>query len=278
MNRRRFIVRLCVFVVLALTGCQGSNAGAAGDGVYLQKLEEDRVGGIYNPLASYRCSLLYYDSRMYTSSLTFSEDNQSALRLEDILGQELTQVSGNHGVYWSTDGGGLSEITHEGTLYRVNGYDEDFRIALCYENAMPMGDTCYYLIIFDHLNDIYVKTGSDLFDDRLHLSEAVRVEGARYGEENPCDLSGKAVVEEFLAALYDGEVLDTSADTDRMSDPSRTYMLYFYDSNDLVTELMVYESGCAAMEYNGTDILAVDMDAEACEELIDFLIDAKTTE
>lgn len=265
--RRRLLYLLCI--VFVLTGCQEKQNDNTEDnnGVYFQKIEENEISGQYNPLALYSCGLLHYDNRMYTSSLSYSSTDKSAFNLDSVLGDEIGPVSGNHDVFWSTDGSELSEITYEGTLYRVKGYDEAFRIAVCYETAMPLADTYYHLMVFDQLNDIYLEKGSELFDDRLHLSDAVRVEGAMNGNEVPCDLSGYTAVNEFLSALYDGAVLDASEGVYPILDPAQSYTLSFYDSAGLVTDIMVYADGYAAMEYNGSKVLAVAMDEEKCKSL-----------
>lgn len=292
MKKRWYLALLCICMVFVLMGCQGSRTEEEvngdsrtekeadadsqteeevdSDSVYLEKIDESAVGGVYNPQASYSCRLLHYDNQIYTSSLVYDSTDKDELPLDDVLEDSLATVSGNHGVYWSEDGSELTEVTSEGTLYSVKGYDGAFRVAIYYENEIGT-DTFYYLVVFDHFNDIYVKNGSDVFSDLLQLSEAVRVEGVLYGEETSIDLTGETAVEEFLTALYDGKVLDASEDAYSVYGQSPSYVLSFYDSNGLATELIVYEKGYVAMEYNGNTALIVKVDGEKCEALMDNL-------
>ena len=53
--------------------------------------------------------------------------------------------------------------------HSVKGYDTDFRICVYDGSGGPDGDPV--LTIFDKLNGITLRTGSDLFEDRLHVSE-----------------------------------------------------------------------------------------------------------
>lgn len=269
--KRRLLFLLCI--VFTLTGCQVKQNNSTEDngGVYLQKIDESEISGQYNPLASYSYGLLHYDDKMYTSTLQYSSTDKNTLDLDSILGDELEHVSGNHDVFWSTDSDELSEVTYNGTLYQVKGYDDSFRIAVYYETTMPLTETYYHLTIFDHLNDIYLKKASELFDDRLHLSEAIRVEGALNGKEVLCDLSENTVVEEFLVSLYDSAVLDVSESVYSALEPNRSCILSFYGSAGLVTDVMVYEDGYAAIEYNGNKVLAVELDREICKSVINVI-------
>lgn len=256
-------ILLLFFLMLSLTAC-----GEETSSVYIQKMDEDEISQPYNPLASYSCGLLHYDGSMYTSSLSYCATDKTGLNWDLILGEELETVSGNHGVFWSTDGSELSEVTYEGTIYQVKGYEESFRVAVCYETAMPLADTCYYLVVFDRLNDIRLERGEELFEERLHLSDAVRVEGGLYGETVLYSLSEDTAAEEFLAELYDGILLDASESTCPALDPAQSYVLIFYDSAGLITELMVYEDGYVSIEYCGSQILVFETDAEKCKNLI----------
>ena len=62
---------------------------------------------------------------------------------------QILKISGNHGAYWSEDGQELFEVTCEGTIYELKGYDSSFRVALYYETPNVMKDgIVYHLYIF----------------------------------------------------------------------------------------------------------------------------------
>ncbi len=268
--KKMFLCLLCM--VLALTGCQsGQSQDIADEGVYFSKIDEAEISAVYNPLASYVCALMHYDEKIYTSTTEYSVTEQSELPLDSVLGDELALVSGNHGLFWSTDSEELLEVTYEGTLYQVKGYDESFRVVVYYETAMPLADTYYHLIVFDHLNDISLNKGSELFDDLLHLSEAVCIEGSLPGDGSTCDLSESSAVEEFLAALYDGTVLDALEDAYPALDAEQAYTLSFYDSAGLVTELMLYEDGYVTLGNPCSEAVTVEVDGEKCKNIMEAI-------
>ncbi len=268
--RKRIILVLCI--ALILVGCKGKISDNTEDskGVYYQKIDEKEIGQRYNALASYIYGLLHYDDKIYTSSLHYSSTEKGTLDLNSILGDEIETVLGNHGVFWSTDGEELSEVTYEGRIYQIKGYDEAFRIGIYYEISMPLADTYYHLIIFEHLNDVTLRKGSELFDDRLHLSEAVWVEGAMDEKGFQCQLSAEdTTVKEFLAAMYDGTFLDPADEAYPTLDSTHAYTLSFYDSIGLVTNIMVYKEGYVSMEQAGEEALILKADAQKCKNIIE---------
>lgn len=268
--RKPIFLVLCI--ALILVGCKGKISDNTEDskGVYYQKIDEKEIGQRYNALASYAYGLLHYDDKMYTSALHYSSTEKSTLNLDSILGEEIETVLGNHGVFWSTEGEELSEVTYEGRIYQIKGYDEAFRIGIYYETSMPLADTYYHLIIFEHLNDVTLHKGSELFDDRLHLSEAVWVEGAMEEKDLQCQLSAEdTTVKEFLAALYEGTFLDPAEEAYPTLDSAHAYTLSFYDPIGLFTNIMVYKEGYVSMEQAGEKALILKADAQKCKNIIE---------
>lgn len=259
--RRRMICMLCMILVLG--GCKG---GSDNTGVYYQKISEKEVSAKYNSMALYMYSLLYYDGKMYTSTAF----RYQAAEKEDldctILGDEIGSVFGNHFQYWSTDEDKLSESTFEGKIYRINGYDEDFRIAVyCeayYEMMLPPATT-YNLIVFERLNDITLYSGNELFEDRLHLSETAIV------RSDTKEVEVDAAIKEFLDAMNEGVFLDPQDEEYLSLGSLQGYPLSFYDSMGFVTDIMVYEEGYVSMEQRAGKAFVLKMDAHECENILE---------
>lgn len=268
------ILLLCLLIFL--TGC-GKNPGdyqQDGEGVYYQKISEKEIGVKYNSLAQYTRSLLYYKDRIYTSNQRYSDTDQENLHLGDILGNELAVIKGNHGVFWSPDEEKLSEITGEGTVYQVKGYDESFCVAVYYEIPMPLSETVCQLIIFEQLNDLTLRHGKELFEERLHLEEAVRIEGTWEKADSKCELSiESAEVREFLEALYDGIFLDVAGEEYPALKQEESGILSFYAPNSLITDIRVYEEGYVTMERGAENVFCIKVDGAKCKSIMDILSD-----
>lgn len=276
---KKIIVLLCL--TLCLTGCQGGSGEAAEQnaqesrtaGVYYPEIDEKEVGlnyssGKYSD-AAYLYSLLYYDGRMYTSVEVFSSTDKSGLALDSILEDELGTVSGNHDHYWSSEGERLLEITGEGTLYRIKGYDENFCVGIYYERVLPSEETCCFLMVFEQLNGITLEKGRELFGERFHFDEAVRITGRAPGKEKSAELlSEDGMAEEFLAALNEGIFIDPAGSEYPKLDTSEAYTLSFYDTAGMVRDIKVYESGYVTMEDKGEEPFVLRVEEEQCKAII----------
>lgn len=240
---KKRIMGLLLCMAFILTACAGSKKA---QGVYYSKISEKDISQKYQSGACYRCSLLHYDGKMYTSCYTAGTEDKGELLLESVLGDEIGKVYGNHLVYWSTDGGELSESTLEGTLYRMNGYGEDFRVALYCESQMPYADTTYHLLVFEHLNDITLEKGSELFRERMHLDQAVKVDG------EPDGFSAA----EFLEALNNGTFIDPEDAAYPALDNLPSYELTFWEPTGLSDRITVYEDGYVSYQ-SGGEIFAI---------------------
>jgi hypothetical protein len=248
--------------MIFLTGC--GNSG----GVYYPQMDESNVGQIYRDNALYIGAQLHYNDKMYTSSHTQSSTDQNDLWLDTVLGDELGTVSGNHTVYWSTNSEELSECTTEGVIYQVKGYDENFRVAVYSEvKTTPLSDTVYYLSVFDCLNDVTMNTGKDLFEERLHLGEAISVNCVPpEDQDDECFPEDQETVDEFLAALYEGTFLDPEDETCTALDPSQAYTLSFVNQNGIEDELRVYEDGYVQYVFSWANYI-VKIDPETLKEI-----------
>ena len=259
--RKRIILLLCMLLVLGGCGKEASD----NTGVYYQKISEKEVSAKYNSMALYMCSLLYYNGRMYISTFRYQAAEKEDLDCT-ILGDEIGSVFRNHYQYWSTDEDKLSESTGEEKIYRINGYDEDFRIAVYYEAYYEMmlpPATTYNLIVFERLNDITLYSGNELFEDRLHLSEAAAV------KSDTKEMEVDAEIKEFLNAMNEGIFLDPQDEEYLSLNSLQGYPLSFYDSMGFATDIMVYEEGYVSMEQRAGKAFVLKMDAHECENILE---------
>ncbi|HHT88402.1 MAG TPA: hypothetical protein GX002_05275 [Clostridiales bacterium] len=276
---------LLIIIILLLTGCQGNQEGFAkkSEGVYYHKINPREITQRYNPGAIYACGLFHYNDRMYTSSQIFHLRDKNNLNLDNICEEELGTVYGNRQILWSTDKDELSKATDEGILYQVKGYDETFRIAVYYESLLPLSDTIIYsLMIFDSLNDITLHKGSDLFGDRFNLKDSVYIEGYFVKDQIDYEISSKhelsiedKIIDDFLTELYKGVFLDPASEEYPKLKARPSYVLSFQDAIGLVTDILVYEEGYAALNQAGVDEMIVNIEAKVCKDIIDIILSSQ---
>ena len=276
---------ILISMILLLTGCQGNQEGFAkkSEGVYYHKMNPREITQRYNPGAIYACGLFHYNDRMYTSSQIFHLRDKNNLNLDNICEEELGTVYGNRQILWSTDKDELSKATDEGILYQVKGYDETFRIAVYYESLLPLSDTIIYsLMIFDSLNDITLHKGSDLFGDRFNLKDSVYIEGYFVKDQIDYEISSKhelsiedKIIDDFLTELYKGVFIDPASEEYPKLKARPSYVLSFQDAIGLVTDILVYEEGYAALNQTGVDEMIVKIDTKVCKDIIDIILSSQ---
>ncbi len=238
-------------------------------GVSLSAISERAVvGRVYNAMELLAYSSLLYGDQIYTSTHTYTVSNPAKLSAKDALGKELASVAGNHEIYWSTDGEDLAEVTSEWTLYQVKGYDESFRVAIYYETGETAKETTYCLKIFGNLNCITLHEGGELFEDLLHLSDAASVTGTAGQDAEEQDLTGSAVVEEFLTAICESTELTSLQDAEIEWDADEVYTLSFSDPYGITTDIMTYEDGYAVVEFYAGTGLVVKIDEGIYEKIV----------
>lgn len=244
------------------------------EGVYYQEMEEKTIEQKYNPMAQYTRSLLLYHDRIYTSYVRIFDTEKANLKLDSILGKELSTVKGNHGVFWSIDGEELSEVTTEGTLYQIKGYDDSFRVGIYYEISMPLSDTYCYLAIFEQLNGLTLHEGKELFEERFHLEEAVCIKGMGKNEGSGRELPVESMeVKEFLAALYEGVFLEATGAEYAALKPEESCTLSLYDPNHFVTDIRVYADGYVVLERSSENIFFIKAEASKCKTIVEMFSD-----
>ncbi len=261
---KRLILYLTLLSVLpVLTGCQREE-NVRIQGVYYECIGENEIGLPYNSMAMYGYSSLYYDDRIYISSICDGYNIPT-----DVFGDEIKTVYGNRDVYWSDEEDKLDEITCEGTLYQVKGYDDNFRVAVYYNLSNSEDSDNYLVRIYDNLSGITLYSGGEMFDEKFHLSDSVNIEAGRYGAEERRVLSMEdEKVKSFLNALYDGLFMDPKAEDYPKLDIEEAYILSFRDANGLPADIAVYKEGYISFIDRGLDKMIVKADASACENII----------
>lgn len=249
------------------------------EGIYYQPIPERKIGYVFtkNSEILFPFSYLYYNDNMYTSSyeMSSSEKNDIEDFAEWIKESELATVYSNRAQFWSEDGSKLSHVDDNinGTIYSITGYDEDFRVCVCYEQYIaPMDETYYGFIVFDRLNDIIVNKGSDLFKDRLHIDEYSDVcivskgkDGKVYEEKLLEDCS------EFVQAMLDGRFIESDYDTREDFNKRENYTLVFYTRTGLNTTISVFPDGYVSMTSGGNTFIE-EVNQEACQNIIKHIM------
>lgn len=149
---------------------------------------------------------LVYKGKVYTQSTGFY--TYDSVIAEQLVGEYVGEATGIL-EEWSSQEEWATEFasTYSGSVYKVNGYSEDFRLCI-YVNS---GDE-QWLQFLDNYDGIGLNTGADLFENRLHITG--NVESVTYlthydwNEGNPSnhrDLTGitEEQFEDFLVQLCD---------------------------------------------------------------------------
>lgn len=247
------------------------------DGVYYLPVSEREVGYVFpeNAMVCFAFSYLYYNGSMYTSSDVLSSTDKAEIDIfaDGLKESELAAVYSNRAQFWSEDSSKLSyaDDNINGTICSMAGYDEDFRVCVCYEQYIePMDETYYGFVVFDKLNDITVNKGGDLFKDRMHLDEYAEVRVMRTDEINgdheeklSGDFSG------FVQAVFDGKFIEADYDTREAfrKRESESYMLTFYAETGLSATISIYPDGYVSMTSGGNTFIE-EVSPEACQKLI----------
>ena len=134
--------------------------------VYTNKiiLPEDTEEGVSYDMIG----CLYYKGSVYTQAEIYLDEEVE--KVKKLFGKKIGEAKGNINE-WSTQDENATEFasTYSGSVYRVKGYSEDFRLFVY--------DTSYgneLLAVLDNYDGIGLNTGSDLFEERLHLTDNVK--------------------------------------------------------------------------------------------------------
>lgn len=164
-----------------------------------------------------------------------------------------------------------------GDFYTVNGYDPDFMLCMTDDD----GSVSTYI----NDNGLTLRTGSDLFEDRLHLAgnySTVEYQAQTdwfyslgniktlYSEST---LEAAETVENFLTALNSGSFMyvddiPLEKGQNNLYDLAN-YHLFFHMDNGMNVHLLLYEGGY--VRYSGLIPVCVKMEESAFNELLHLL-------
>ena len=107
---------------------------------------------------------LYYRGRVYTQAKCYY--GKEVEKVKDLIGEKIGEAKGNIDE-WSTQEDWSKELasTCSGSVHKVKGYSEDFRLFIY--NETDEGEWLETLENYDHIG---LNTGNDLFEERLHLA------------------------------------------------------------------------------------------------------------
>ena len=251
------------------------NASAAEtDGIYYQPVSESEIGYVFpeNAVVCFAFSYLYYNGSMYTSSYVLSSPAKAEIDAfaDGIKESKLAAVYSNRDEFWSEDSSKLSDVDGNinGTICSAAGYDEDFRICVCYERYIePTDETYYGFIVFDKLNGITVSKGSDLFKDRLHLDEYTEVRILNSDENGDYEEKLSGDFSELVQAMLNGRFIEADQDTRESFSKRESYTFVFYTETGLGTYVSVYPDGYVSMTSGGNTFIE-EVNPDACWNVI----------
>ena len=159
--------------------------------------------------------LVVYRGGVYTQSDNYS--GAAAEAVEPLLEEYLGYATGSIDE-WATQEDYAVEFASSvvGEVYSLRGYDPGFRICVRYMMEGEDGQPQLFIEFLDRLNGITLRTGKDLFEDRLHLRG--RVTAVRWqnhddwnrdgGDFKVCELSAE-LWECFLDEADHGNFVNT---------------------------------------------------------------------
>ena len=160
-----------------------------------------------------------------------------------------------------------------GDFYSVVGYDTDFWLCMVQDQTVS-------LYIND--NGITLKTGKDLFDEKLHLAD--RYDTVEYqtrndwyydtGNKKTLDSSSDKLLSLFISSLYEApfiRISDIPLSKGQTSpyDDKEIYHLFFHMEDGIVIHLRLFEGGY--VQFDGIRGVCVQLSGQYFQKLIDTL-------
>lgn len=229
------------------------------DGIKIPKLE------ITEPSATEQMCIAYayiaYNGKFYTSAESVSIDNK-----DNLIGEYLGEMKNVLNEYFESDyyknatSTGLPHLKEfmeeemiknsniilgerSGKVYKVKGYNTDFRI--CYLDELNNQIT-----IYERLNDITLKYGKDLFKERLKLKENYDFveyqyhQDWNYGKNNFRKFSKVTTedIEQFIDEINNAEFIE-GTNLDFYSINKKQAHLYFRMKDGTTVNIRLNEDG-----------------------------------
>lgn len=166
---------------------------------------------------------------------------------EHLVGEYLGTATGLIDEWTPKDGYVELAGSVRGDFYAVNGFDPAFMLCMTGEDGLVETYVCN--------TGITLKYGSELYEDRLHLSggySAVEYESREswyYGKEEMRSLTDLSAAERLLDSLgkaefmYWPDVTEQAGYTTSSIYDTERYHLYFHMNNGMTVHLRLYEDG-----------------------------------
>lgn len=187
-----------------------------------------------------------YQGRVYTQ---YEWVNDSGV----IAGERLGTATGLIDEWTPKDGYVELAGSVSGDFYTVNGFDPSFMLCMKYDDGQISTYICN--------RGITLKYGSELYEDRLHLSEnyvAAEYESRESwyysrGEVYALDADGTEILNGFISKLNSAEFIPSSnipLDEGESSiyDDKEIYHLYLKMQNGMTVELRLFEGGYVSFQ------------------------------
>lgn len=203
---------------------------------------------------------LHFNGNMYRQISKDSAWSKNNLDL-DMLGEKLGTVYRSQKVpHWTDSTDEVSSVAFEGNVYEVKGYDPGYRVCvyaiLRYSGQPPQ----YELYVFECLNGITVRQGSEVFTDRMRLADSMTV---KYGGTK---LSmGDLAIHNLLKAMNEGLFISSKDENYPKLNAEDAVVLTFYDSYGLARSISVYAEG-----YVKANTMVCSADPDACQQAIQY--------
>ncbi|MGM9522167.1 MAG: hypothetical protein ACI3VB_06795 [Oscillospiraceae bacterium] len=199
------------------------------------------------------------------------------LKLGDVtIGEHLGTARGTIDEWTEKDGYVELAGSISGPFYVVEGVDPEFMLCMVYDN----GDVW----LFINNNGLTLKTGADIFEERLRLSgnyTGIRFETRQswyYGQDDVYELrdTGAEAVSAFVEALNTGSFMRTEdipleEGEGNIYDSLEIYHVYFKLASGIPVHLRLFEGGYVSLK--GLLGVCVKVDEGAFNEFISLLED-----
>ncbi|MBQ8558919.1 MAG: hypothetical protein IJ439_02915 [Tyzzerella sp.] len=242
-----------------------SGISVSEDGVTIPKM--DVTLSLPNGAAADMVAFFIYQGRCYVQDGVYDVK-------DDFVGEYLGTATGMINEWTPKEGYVELAGSVSGDFYSVNGYDPSFMLCMKgYENTVST---------FVNDNGITLKYGSDLFEDRLHMTnhytsvEYLTREDWYESRREPILLDEEyaEIVNVFVDALNASEfmILDDiplAEGETNVYDDKEIYHLYFNMENGMTVHLRLFEGGYVS--YQGIKDVCVKLETAPFENLIQAL-------
>lgn len=194
----------------------------------------------------------------------------------DVIGEYLGTATGMIDEWTPNEGYVELAGSVRGDFYSVNGFDPAFMLCMRRENGA--------VEIYINDSGLTLKTGADLFEDLLHLSDnyvevQFETRNSWYNSMNnvfTVKSEYSDAVRSFVAALDDAPFMRTediplSEGQDNIYDALEIYHMYFLTDSGVTIHLRLFEGGY--VRFQGIIGACVKVDDESFQALIDLLED-----